>query len=88
MIERTVDLQEPLLFLLVLGDFDLVNIVFHTEFLKRARDLLSIWCSGRVPATNMISGRSMSMDRGTLVNLQVNVGILWRHSGLRSTLNF
>jgi len=48
---RTVDVQEPVLLLLVLGYVDLVCLVLDAELLEGTADLLTIGCAGRVSST-------------------------------------
>ena len=44
----TIDVEEPLLFLLILGDVDFVRIVLDAELFERAGDLVAVGCAGRI----------------------------------------
>lgn len=46
---RTINLQKPVLFLLVLGDIDGVDFVGNTQFLEGYAQFLAVGRSGRVP---------------------------------------
>lgn len=52
--EPTINLEIPLLLLLVLADVDVVDIVLDAEFLEGARDFLAVGSSGCIAADAML----------------------------------
>lgn len=61
-IKRTINLQKPVLFLLILRNVNLMNVVIQPQFLEGNAEFLAVRGSGRVPVLPLVISCMLLMD--------------------------